>query len=61
MADHVVDVLSRCHRIMKIGQETIDNKLFLNRSAMRDIIDGMMGEALQYNRQRRNRGAIRHT
>lgn len=43
--DHVVDVLPSCRPIVQIGKSGIDNKLFLDGSAVRDNINAIMGEA----------------
>lgn len=57
MADHVIDVLPRYHRIMEIGQTSIDRGLFLNGTEVRDVVDAMATETLQYRRQHMNRGS----
>lgn len=59
MTNHFVDVLPRCHRIMKLGQEGIDRGLFLYDSEVRGVLDAIMGKArkgMQYRKQCRNMG-----
>lgn len=55
MADHVVDLLSRCRHIVEIEQADINTTLFPDDSTVRNVIDVMMDEALQYKMQYRKR------
>ena len=65
MTYHVLDVLLKCQRIMDIAHTSIEKKVFLKGYEARDILYAIMEEAqtaLQYMRQRRNRGLwVRHT